>query len=279
MYPRCVAYDRDDAREQRRNELARRLADARARAGVSPRGDWRAAVPAIGASLALLTATPDLVSWAWLGEPVGVALLAREGARIVREGAVAAIRRTEPGRAWLNTPPTATPAPAVVLIDSATLTLQGEDADGDPLTLRIVAPPRHGTIDLDDTPVPAPRLLRYTPRPGFSGTDEIGFAVSDGVAESAPLSLRLRVYAPAVAGPRPPPPMTRAAEPEEVVSLEHVEPLTAERITADYLMRGTDILDATERMRLAEEERARTHGTSTIQLPPLITDTELGGGQ
>lgn len=244
-------------------------------------GDWRAAMPAIGASVLLVIAAPDLVSFAFSGEPVGAVALLGAGARLAREGAVAAIRQTGPGRRWLNTPPTATPMPAVVLIDGATLRLEGEDADGDPLTLRIVEPPRHGTLELGDAPALTPGLVRYTPEPGYSGTDEIAFAVSDGVAESAPLSLRLRVYAPAVAAPRPLPPMTRAAEdePVQVFSPEHPERLTGQRITVDYLTRGSDVLDASERLRLAEEERARTQGTSPIQLPPLITNAELGGGQ
>lgn len=280
MYPRCVAYDRDDAREQRRNELARRLADARARAGVRAQGDWRAALPAIGASALLLVAAPDVLSYTCWGEPIGVIALLRGALGTTRDVTVAAVRSTEAGRRWLNTPPTANPSPAVVLIEAATVTLDGEDPDGDPLTIRIVEPPRQGRLDLPST-MSAPLDIRYTPRDGFAGEDSFTFVVSDGLEESAPLSRGLRVFSPveaAVGGLARAP---GAPVPGQVFSPEHPEALRGHQITADYLVRGSEVLDGSERARMAEEARRDEEGlgvTIPVSLPPLVTNAQLGGG-
>jgi hypothetical protein len=159
------------------------------------------------------------------------------------------------------------------------LTLDGEDPDGDALTVRIVEPPRQGRLDLPSS-TSAPFILRYTPRDGFSGEDSFTFVVSDGVDESAPLSRGLRVFSPveaAVGGLAHAP---EAPIPGQEFSPEHPEALTGHRITADYLVRGSEVLEGSERARAAEEARAREEGlgvTIPVQLPPLVTNAELGG--
>jgi hypothetical protein len=247
---------------------------------VRAQGDWRAALPAIGASALLLVAAPDVLSYTCWGEPIGVIALLRGALGTTRDVTVAAVRSTEAGRRWLNTPPTANPSPAVVLIEAATVTLDGEDPDGDPLTIRIVEPPRQGRLDLPST-MSAPLDIRYTPRDGFAGEDSFTFVVSDGLEESAPLSRGLRVFSPveaAVGGLARAP---GAPVPGQVFSPEHPEALRGHQITADYLVRGSEVLDGSERARMAEEARRDEEGlgvTIPVSLPPLVTNAQLGGG-
>ena len=59
-----------------------------------------------------------------------------------------------------------------------TITLGARDPDGDPLTLRIVSQPTHGTTGLSNT------LATYVPEPGFAGIDRFTFAAWDGSTDS-----------------------------------------------------------------------------------------------
>ncbi|MEJ2700909.1 MAG: Ig-like domain-containing protein [Sedimentisphaerales bacterium] len=63
---------------------------------------------------------------------------------------------------------------------STEITLTGHDPEGDPLTYRVTAPPRHGKLSGE-----APNLT-YTPDPNFSWLDSFSFAASDGKAEGKP---------------------------------------------------------------------------------------------
>jgi hypothetical protein len=56
--------------------------------------------------------------------------------------------------------------------------LAARDADGDPLALRIVSQPAHGTTGLVGT------LATYRPEPGFAGVDRFTFAAWDGSTDS-----------------------------------------------------------------------------------------------
>jgi hypothetical protein len=67
------------------------------------------------------------------------------------------------------------------------VTLTATDADGDPLTYRIVTPPEHGTL----TGTGAVRT--YTPAPDFDGSDSFTFVADDGTSESAPASVDVTV--------------------------------------------------------------------------------------
>lgn len=59
-----------------------------------------------------------------------------------------------------------------------TLELHAEDADGDPLSLRVVSQPGNGTVGLSGN------LARYFPKPGFTGRDRFTFAARDGSTDS-----------------------------------------------------------------------------------------------
>jgi uncharacterized repeat protein (TIGR01451 family) len=63
------------------------------------------------------------------------------------------------------------------------------DADGDDLTITDLGSPEHGTLTvLDDGTV------RYTPDPGFHGTDSFTYRVTDGRATSAAATVTLAVH-------------------------------------------------------------------------------------
>jgi probable HAF family extracellular repeat protein len=95
----------------------------------------------------------------------------------------------------LNRPPTANNQTVGTTQDVALpITLTGSDADNDPLTFSIVAPPVNGS--LSGTP---PNVI-YTSRSGYSGTDQFTFTVSDGSTTSVPATVSITVT------PTPPPP-------------------------------------------------------------------------
>jgi hypothetical protein len=70
----------------------------------------------------------------------------------------------------------------------ATVTLHGNDADGDTLTFFIVTPPTNGTLAGT-----APDLV-YTPAENFSGADSFTFEASDGQTNSLPAMVTLTVW-------------------------------------------------------------------------------------
>lgn len=67
---------------------------------------------------------------------------------------------------------------AVAFAGSAGVDLVASDADGNPLTLRIVGQPAHGSVAL------AGRRATYLAEPGFSGDETFSFAASDGKSDS-----------------------------------------------------------------------------------------------
>jgi uncharacterized membrane protein len=73
------------------------------------------------------------------------------------------------------------------------------DANGDPLTLRVTAPPAHGTLAAPD----ADGFVRYTPAAGYTGRDAFSFAATDGRADAAPA--RASITVDPVPVPPPPP--------------------------------------------------------------------------
>lgn len=96
-----------------------------------------------------------------------------------------------------------------------TVPLRCADADGDTITRQVVTPPAHGTLNAPDD---ATGTVTYTPKPGFSGTDGITFAASDGVNTGAPATATITVGPQAT--PSKPPKRTPA------LSRLHVAPST-----------------------------------------------------
>jgi hypothetical protein len=74
----------------------------------------------------------------------------------------------------------------------------GDDSDpnGDPLTAHLHNGPAHGTLTLR-----ADGSFRYLPEPGFVGTDQFTYHVSDGTLDSPPATVTIRVTAVRPAAP------------------------------------------------------------------------------
>jgi hypothetical protein len=87
-----------------------------------------------------------------------------------------------------NTPPVANPQSLTTAEDvAAAITLTGSDADGDPLTFRIVTAPGHGSLT---GTLPN---IGYTPAANYNGADSFAFVANDGRADSAPQTVSLTV--------------------------------------------------------------------------------------
>jgi len=67
------------------------------------------------------------------------------------------------------------------------ITLNGSDADGNPLTFAVTTLPTHGTLS------GIPPNLTYTPALNYNGTDGLAFTVSDGMATSAAAPVTITV--------------------------------------------------------------------------------------
>ncbi len=83
-------------------------------------------------------------------------------------------------------------APQEVLVAAGgrrRLVLTAADPDGDGLTYAIAALPAHGTLE-----GPAETgCVTYVPEPGFTGVDRFAFVASDGLSESSPAAISIRV--------------------------------------------------------------------------------------
>ncbi len=69
------------------------------------------------------------------------------------------------------------------------ITLIGNDVDGDALTYNVVTEPSHGRLSGT-----APKLT-YTPQPNFNGTDSFTFVINDGTVDSVPTTVIIVVTA------------------------------------------------------------------------------------
>jgi len=106
-----------------------------------------------------------------------------------------------------NNPPIATPQDVTVQEDTPTnITLSGTDADGDRLTFSISTQPQHGTITQNGAGV------TYTPDTGFLGDDSFGFTASDGIDESDPATISLKVVSSLTPPPENTPPVADAGK-------------------------------------------------------------------
>jgi len=87
-----------------------------------------------------------------------------------------------------NLAPTANAQSRSTNEDTATaITLTGSDANGDPLTFAIVAPPANGTL------TGAAPNVTYIPTANYSGPDAFTFRVNDGLVNSAAATVTLTV--------------------------------------------------------------------------------------
>ncbi len=76
------------------------------------------------------------------------------------------------------------------------VTDNNSDPDDDPLKIKEVRPPRHGTATC--APVDARAFRRrwrcvYTPAPGFAGTDDFAYAVADPSGETSTATVHVAV--------------------------------------------------------------------------------------
>jgi hypothetical protein len=86
-----------------------------------------------------------------------------------------------------NTPPTAAGARYDITPNTTIYSqVNGQDADGDPVTYATVQQPTQGKFTLDSSN----GLFQYAPASGGSGTDTV--TVNDGVSQSQPVSLEFR---------------------------------------------------------------------------------------
>jgi hypothetical protein len=83
------------------------------------------------------------------------------------------------------------------------------DPDGDPIVLIDVGWPAHGTVRAAGLPVlrggGAPGTITYTPSPGFSGSDEFTYTVTDGRGGIATGTIVVHVTATGESPPGSPP--------------------------------------------------------------------------
>lgn len=73
--------------------------------------------------------------------------------------------------------------------------LLGTDADGDPLTYRLLQAATKGTLTLN----PTTGAFTYTPNAGVSGWERLSYVVNDGEADSAPAKFEININTPPVA--------------------------------------------------------------------------------
>jgi hypothetical protein len=88
----------------------------------------------------------------------------------------------------LNVPPVGEGQAVPAVEDTpVAVTLAGHDANGDALTYAVASGPAHGTLQ------GTPPDLAYTPAANYSGPDEFTFKVSDGLEESALVTVSVMV--------------------------------------------------------------------------------------
>jgi hypothetical protein len=89
----------------------------------------------------------------------------------------------------VNDAPVATTGLSVTAAEDTptAITLNGSDADGNPLTFAVTTLPTHGTLS------GIPPNLTYTPALNYNGTDGLAFTVSDGMATSAAAPVTITV--------------------------------------------------------------------------------------
>ena len=105
-------------------------------------------------------------------------------------GTVNRVKLVLQGTANVNTPPVANPVSVTTPEDTAVnVVLSGSDANGNPLTYRLVSSPASGLLSGT-----VPNLV-YTPSLNFYGSDTFSYVVNDGTVDSAPAVVSISVSA------------------------------------------------------------------------------------
>jgi hypothetical protein len=133
-----------------------------------------------------------------------------------------------------STPACAAKSAETAFETAVEVVLSCTDADGDAVTLSIVAPPGHGTLGAISA-----GTVTYTPAAGFSGADSFTYRATDGTAQSAPETVSLTVRPkPSDPGtgtgggggnppPPPPPPPVDTKAPSASAALAKAQKLAA----------------------------------------------------
>jgi hypothetical protein len=110
------------------------------------------------------------------------------GSGVPADGAIAWVPSGAFGGGTPNTPPIANGQAVATAEDMAVaMSLTGSDANGDPLTFRVINQPSHGSLSGT-----APNLT-YTPNINFNGADSFAFVANDGWVDSTSAMVNLTV--------------------------------------------------------------------------------------
>ena len=132
-----------------------------------------------------------------------------------------------------NRPAVVSDGTATTAVDTPVgVTLVASDADGNPLTLRIISQPAHGRVGLAGT------IATYFPDAGFTGVDRFTFAAWDGATDSNLGTITLGV---GVALPSPTPTTTGSAGPSPTPTVT-ANPLCGSAARSDCRTAGSDLL-------------------------------------
>jgi hypothetical protein len=174
---------------------------------------------------------------------------AADGTRLIagsdRDYGLVILRYTGPGAA---APPSCSAGSVRTAAGQAVrLPLTCSDANGNPLTRRIVQGPASGTLGS----IEGDSVL-YTPNAGFSGTDSVRFVANDGAADSQPAATTVVVDAAA-------PPTTPPTKPSNKVSAIKLGKYKNGRVVVRLTVPGPGRLDVTMRanVRRAKASAAR----------------------